>query len=235
MPLSDHLKTLSHHAYYLIGNNSTREELITHINKKFKFNTLGNPDFFDRTYDSFTIDDARELKSSHDRRPVGEMDKKIFVILLNGINSEAQNALLKLLEEPSEYAHFFFIIPSGHLLLPTVKSRLSFIDTREGKKEEGRRKNPENSEVTENALKFIAMSAGKRLDYIKKLVEDISKEKKNRQDAISFLNEVEAIIYKEKGVKNSTGSLEAIQTARKYLNDRAPSVKMLLELVALNI
>ena len=73
---------------------------------------------------------------------------------------------------------------------------------------------------------------------IKKLVDDISKEKKTRQDAIRFLNVVERALYQEKRAKDfseNISTFEAIDTARTYLTDRAPSVKMLLEYAALSI
>jgi pheromone shutdown protein TraB len=49
------------------------------------------------------------------------------------------------------------------------------------------------------------------------------------------LNAIQSIVYEQKGIKEGQKLLEAIETARKYIYDRAPSVKMLLEYVALGI
>lgn len=224
------LKNLSHHAYLLIGPDSSRTELISILEKDQELKTHGNPDFYDRQYQNFTVDDARELKSLHNTRPVGTTGKKIFILTMNGITSEAQNALLKLFEEPAEYAHFFLIIPSAHLLLPTVKSRMTIIaEMKEGKKENG------NIGAIEEAQKFLKLSKAKRLEEIKKLVDDITKEKKTKQDAIDYLNAIQAVVYEQKGVKEGKSMLEAIEKARTYIHDRAPSMKMLLEYVALNV
>jgi len=219
-------KLLSHHAYYLIGSNSVRVDLLSILEKTHKIISQGNPDFFDRAYETFTIDDAREVKHFHGTRPVTKDGKKIFILRVNGITVEAQNALLKLLEEPGEYAHFFIVISSAHLLLPTVKSRMQELKLGVGHI---------NSELLQTAQEFVTLSKTKKLEEVKKLIDDISKEKKTKQDAIDLLNAIQAIIYEEKGAKEGKSQLEAIETARNYIHDRAPSVKMLLEYVALNI
>jgi DNA polymerase III delta prime subunit len=240
MSAIDLLAKLSHHAYLLIGASDTRDELISILEKKHTLIAQGNPDFYIRNFETLTIDDARELKVLHSSRPVGTAQKKIFVLTMNGITIEAQNALLKLLEEPAEYAHFFLIVPSAHLLLPTVKSRMLEITTGEGRREKGERRS-RDAEVIEEAEKFLKLSLAKRLDYVKDIVDAISKEKKTKQDAIGFLNAIEEVVYvdykkrSDTEARNQASPLEAIETARNYLNDRAPSVKMLLEYVALNV
>ncbi len=122
MTLPQFPEELSHHAYLLIGNKEF-SSLIEYLKSKIAIH--GNPDFFERSYASLGIDDAREIKTLAGTRPILEGGKKIFVLQVNAITVEAQNALLKLLEEPPAYAHFFIIVPSAHLLLPTVKSRMS--------------------------------------------------------------------------------------------------------------
>ena len=225
MPLSNHLKIISHHAYCLTGDLSTCVELKTLLNDMHQIPSQANPDFYEHKYEIFTIDDARNLKSLHDTRPIGPTGKKVFIISTHGITIEAQNALLKLLEEPGDYAHFFLIIPSTHILLPTVKSRLLFIEN----DQHTSAVNPFKSD----AEKFLSMSAAKRLDYIKKLVDEISKEKRTRQDAIEFLNAVEVEIYSKNKLRDNKKILESIALVRSYIYDRAPSIKMLLEYVAL--
>ena len=167
---------------------------------------------------------------------MSESGKKIFILTMNGITVEAQNALLKLLEEPAKYANFFLVIPSAHLLLPTVKSRLQIIDGIGRSGANGKTGNDDSTRINLiEAKKFLSLSAAKKLEAIKALVDDISKEKKTKQQAIEFLNSIEQAVYEEKGVKKSKEILEAMQLVRKYMNDRSPSMKMLLEYVALNL
>jgi DNA polymerase III delta prime subunit len=235
MDLSKQLKALSHHAYLLIGGDATRQELLAMLEKQHDTPAQANPDFYDRRYQSLTIDDAREIKSTAETRPIGSTGKKVFVLTMNSITVEAQNALLKLLEEPPEYAHFFLIVPSAHLLLPTVKSRLSFIGNGSAERKDSGAKHTTDDELSKVTKKFVTSSKIQRLETVKKLMEQITKEKKTKQDAIDLLNAIQAAIYEEKGAKTGKSALEAIEVARKYANDRAPSMKMLLEYVALNI
>ena len=236
MNIKDSLKSLSHHAYYLVGDDAKSVELLDTLAKLHKLSAVGNPDFFNKKYQTFTIDDAREVKTFHETRPVSEAGKKIFILTMNGITVEAQNAMLKLLEEPAEYAHFFLIISSAHLLLPTVKSRLSFISDFGWTSQTS--KIVTDAELFKVTRIFVTSTPAKRLEIIKTLLDDISKEKKTKQDAIDLLNSIQAAIYKDKGLSKGSETVktfEAIEAARKYIYDRAPSVKMLLEYVALNI
>ncbi len=217
------LPHLSYHSHYLVGSDALRAELKTILEDVHEITSRGNPDFFDAIYETFTIDDSRQLREMHGVRPVHISGKKIFIISMDGITIEAQNALLKLLEEPAEYAYFFLIIPSAHLLLPTVKSRMIPIETSSEK------------ENTGEGEKFLKLSVAKRLDMIKGLLDDISKEKKTKQDAIHFLNEIEAVLYAKQGVGKAQGALRTLDMAKKYSSDRAPSLKMLLESVALSV
>jgi DNA polymerase III delta prime subunit len=259
MKSADPFNNLSHHAYLLVGDSVTRDELLFLLEKKYGITSVGNSDFYTRNYETFTIDDSRELKVLHSSRPVGEdqvggnkkvprvevsrkvdtlniSEKKIFVLTTNGITAEAQNALLKLFEEPAEYAHFFLIIPSAHVLIPTMKSRMSEVQISITK----------NNQIPhtyfDQARLFLNATQSKKLEIVKKIAEDISKDlpagrqgKVSKQDAIYFLNELQQLIYVEKGSKEGKSQLEAIEIARNYLNDRAPSVKMLLEYVALSM
>ena len=65
-------------------------------------------------------------------------------------------------------------------------------------------------------------------------MEEITKEKRTKQDAVDVLNAIQEAIH-AKGLKGNNGALEAIETSRKYMNDRSPSLKMLLEYVALSV
>ena len=229
---------LSHHANLIIGDTTTRDQLIFSLEKEHKIIAQGNPDFYTRNYEVLTIDDARQIKSLHSSRPLLDVDKKnpgagkkIFVLTMNGITVEAQNAMLKLLEEPAEYAHFFLIIPSAHLLLPTIKSRMSEISIT-------KRQEPNKTQVQliAEVQAFLKATQIKRLEIVKKLVDEISKEKKTKQDAIDFLDAIQTVFYSaKKPSKDTEANYQAIEVARNYLNDRAPSVKMLLEYVALNV
>jgi hypothetical protein len=78
--------------------------------------------------DTFTIAEARSLKSAIFVRPQ-EGDLAVFVIAVRTIASEAQQALLKILEEPPAHSRLYIVVPQLDVLLPTVRSRLQLENT----------------------------------------------------------------------------------------------------------
>lgn len=85
---------------------------------------------------SIKIDTVRELRRQAFVVP-NEADYKIFLILeASGMGEEAQNALLKLIEEPPRFTRFILACASKEQLLPTIQSRVTayFLgDTGQGK------------------------------------------------------------------------------------------------------
>lgn len=76
---------------------------------------------------SIGVDRIRELSKDVYIRPF-ESENKVYIIEDGAaLTAEAQNAMLKILEEPPEYAFFIIITPSSALLLPTVISRCSCV------------------------------------------------------------------------------------------------------------
>lgn len=74
-------------------------------------------------HDTFGIDEARQLASDAQLRPAnGEASR--FVISTGFITHEAQNALLKLFEEPPADTFFTLVVPQSLQLLPTLQSRI---------------------------------------------------------------------------------------------------------------
>lgn len=94
-----------------------------------KYQKGGHPDVFETDgtkgkSKSFTVDSVREIRSNAFIVP-NESDKKIY-ILKNGqnMNEQAQNALLKILEEPPSYVYFIIVTTSKSTMLETVLSRV---------------------------------------------------------------------------------------------------------------
>lgn len=73
------------------------------------------------------VEAARKVCAQAVKKPYGN-SKKVFIIPDGeNLTVEAQNALLKTLEEPPEFVVFIIIIPSASQLLPTITSRSSTI------------------------------------------------------------------------------------------------------------
>lgn len=90
-----------------------------------EFNTNNNPDFsiLDPEGNSIKIDQIRELTKKVYEKPVVS-NRKVYIINdSNYMTKEAQNSLLKTLEEPPEYITIILITSNENLFLPTIKSR----------------------------------------------------------------------------------------------------------------
>lgn len=71
--------------------------------------------------DEFKVDDARlVMREAY----IAEESKKHLIIVATTYRMEAQNALLKLLEEPPRNIVFILIAKSKTALLPTIRSRM---------------------------------------------------------------------------------------------------------------
>ena len=75
------------------------------------------------TAKSFHIDEVRWVRSDAHIRP-NEADRKVYILKkVHNMSDGAQNALLKILEEPPPYVFFILTCESGATLLPTILSR----------------------------------------------------------------------------------------------------------------
>lgn len=210
-----------HHAYFIEGEKDIiLPELLSFIEKKVKVPIKACADFYHQEYESFGIDDSRELRRLSSRKAIVG-NKKIFVLTFNTITHEAQNALLKLFEEPTPNTHFFIVTLNADKILSTLKSRM-FVVHRNYVAEK-------KNKLSEN---FFNLSPKERLDFIKDMVEN-----KDKNKAMELLNGLEASIYKKSQKKGLDSEnikiLKEIGIVRNYMGDRSPSIKMLLEHIAL--
>ena len=92
------------------------ESLKAKLESEFGINNLR---FF--ISDDFLLENAKEVIAE---AYIAEKDEKILVIHANSFRTEAQNALLKIIEEPPRNIKFIIVTQSKNLLLPTIRSRM---------------------------------------------------------------------------------------------------------------
>lgn len=207
-----------HHAYCLYGPApEIFENLKLFLEGELKIETVGNPDFWQADFESFGVEESRELINRQLLKSAGG-GKKIIIVKTPSITWEGQSALLKVFEEPTRETHFFLILPSVERLLPTFKSRLMIVPF-VGTKDE---------DLSPEVQKFLKANLAQKFEISKKMAEQ-----KDAQLAIRFLNLLEENLAGESVVKNQK-TLSAILQAKNYLSDRAPSIKMLLDWVAMS-
>jgi DNA polymerase III delta prime subunit len=200
-----------HHAYLIEGSENKVREIFALL-ESWGFVAQANPDLFYKTYETFGIDEARELKQIQSEKSLG--GKRFFVITTQNMTTEAMQALLKVFEEPTPGNHFFIVLPDADAVLPTLLSRFFVI---RGTKE---------ASILE-AEKFLSLSPKGRLDFIKKFAKD-----HGREDATKLVAGLEAVMKKN---NRPTEEFSGLFAARRDLSSRGASVKMILEHLALNL
>jgi DNA polymerase III delta prime subunit len=222
MNLSQYIKYLEHHAYFIHSFKDVVDKLKYFLKDKFNIDHSQNPDFYHEKFETFGINESRALKDRHSSKGYREDLKRIFIIEISNITHEAQNALLKIFEEPHENSHFFIVMPSAELLLPTLRSRL-FILPREME--------IQDYENDKEIKDFLKLSRKEKIDYVDDIAKRISDEEIDKSYAINFLNNLSIVLYQDK--EKNKSSLKAIIKVLDYINDRGASVKQLLEYIAL--
>lgn len=222
---------LLHHAYCILGNSyDVTNELEKLFKKELNFSTVNNPDFWYGEFDVMDIEDSRVIKSSHQNKPTAG-DKKIFVVSANFITEKAQNAMLKLFEEPRGDTHFFLVLPSLNNIISTFRSRLFIIDT-------------SGAEISLiNPRNFLNMNIGDRMKEVKKICESISDEEESKIEIIKFINSLEVALHADlrgldadkrgKMPMEKLRMFEELENIRQYAGEQSPSLKMLLEHISL--
>jgi DNA polymerase III delta prime subunit len=207
-------KDTLHHAYFIEGDRaSILAEIESFLQAAFKLTRHGNPDVHYAEHDSFGIDEGRALQTMQSMKPViGE--KKVFIVYVNSITSEAQNSLLKVFEEPTPGTHFFVISTSQRILLPTLRSRMVVVTHQSAQK----------TDMRGEARKFIPMSPKARLEFVAPMLEE-----KDKAKAEEFLQAIVSELHRT----GNMASIKEILLLIRYLKDRSPSLKLVLERIAL--
>ena len=171
-------------------------------------------------YDTLLVDQAREIIDLANRR-IANSKKNLFFIKTNSINHQAQNSLLKSLEEPTPGLHFFFIIPELNNILPTVLSRaLVFHEEKD------------LSKIVDE--EFLKLKTSEQIKYVEKLAAEIKDDKKTKQDALNFVDSLIEILDSDLDFKTQfPEKLATILELRSFISDNGSSVKSLLEAIVL--
>lgn len=162
---------MAHHAYLYIG---THEAGIA-ASRRFAVANLGiegdaHPDLAVFSYEGlFPIEHARRIITFASQAPV-QGDKKLIVIAAGRLFPPAQNALLKLFEEPSEGTTLILIVPAIGMLLSTLRSRLIELPKEEGG-------------IDEAAQTFLLATRVEREKIVAKLLARVKSDKDEEKQA----------------------------------------------------
>ena len=231
-----------HHAFVIeegaeegivVAQTWVEEELGMKVkNPSAKFGA-GNPDVVVLRYGLLSVEDVRRVSELAASAPFAG-EHKVVIIAASRAYHEAQNALLKLFEEPPVGVYIFFVLSSLGGLLPTLRSRVQILKHEaRSTKSETRTKHEINP-----AEEFLKANKEKRSVIIKKLTsgKDEEEKRENREEVIAILNGIEVVAYASgRTTSRHRKLLEDIQILRGYLHDRSAPVKMILEHLSLVI
>lgn len=183
----------------------------------------GNPDYREATLETFGIDESRDLKERAAQRPVGG-DVQVFVVVAERLTLPAQNALLKILEEPLASTYLFFVVPHAERLLGTLRSRVrvEHVVPQSTGEDDG------------ESTRFLAALPALRIQMVERFY---LKAEKDRLGAEQFLNTLERHVRGELlqgGAARARALIRLceIQTVRSYAALPSSSPKLILEHLA---
>lgn len=177
---------------YLIagGNEKDRLKETEKLTGKKIPSLTGNPDFILLQAEeggSIGVDEARLLQKKLSLKPFQEKQKIALIIEAQDLTTEAQNALLKTLEEPNATSLIILTAPDSFWLLPTIVSRCRVVQlpTKIGIE----LKENEFQEISETFNLILNSSIGRRLKIIEE--RGIAKE---REIAILWLDKLSFVV-----------------------------------------
>lgn len=170
-----------------------------------KFENNNNPDFkyIEPDGNNIKIDQIRNMNSKIMEKPIIS-EKKVYIINdCEKMTKEAQNSLLKTLEEPPEYAVIILICSKESELLNTIKSRCTKILFNDLTKDEIIKylKANKYENIDEKLLELSQGSIKKAIQVISN--KELYQKLENLVNKLTYMNKIEFInendfLYKEK-------------------------------------
>ena len=202
-----------HHVYIL--ENWTEKDILE-VTDEIKKVLVKDVDVNDIFFDNFGNLNIKEVRNIKEKAYISAIKKvKLFFIKISDITREAENALLKLFEEPPSNSHFFIFSPD----IKFSKTILSRVIKIKG----------QNDEENQDIKKFLKMSIGEKIEMAKK-ISDKTKEDRDKNEILDFLSALEKeIINRNSKDKKISGILREIEISKNFLRDKSASIKMILE------
>ena len=206
------------HSYLFTGPEGIgKKQIAIEFSKKLlKSQTENNPDFdcIEPEGNVIKINQIRDLQIKVQEKPIKCLRKVYIINDADKMTTEAQNCLLKTLEEPPEFVILILIGANENAFLSTIKSRCMSIHFESIKDEEMKQFLLEkyNLQVTETILQMFQGSISKAIELkekietyenIKLLIENMDK-----LDLIDIMEKAQ-ILYQSK---------EEIQKMLEYIN-----------------
>ncbi len=207
-----------HHAYLLVGNvEKVLKELKENLKRDLKIDIdKSDSDFLLYKKEVWTIEDSRNFKTESIYRPI-KNQRRIIIICTESIILEAEQALLKVFEEPVDNVSIFFIIQNDSNLLDTFVSRFARLETA-----------CEKDDFLPWAKDFINASFSKRQKIVTEILKKHEEGLVKKEEIENYITALGQLIKKEKN-KLWEDKLEYIYKSLSWTRSRSPSLKIILE------
>lgn len=147
---------------------------------------------------TFSVEMVRNLQAELSYATFQGKVRHIVLVDIHQSSLEAQNAMLKLLEEPPKKTQFWLITPHPQSLLPTITSRVAEISTSAKSKEA----TPKLSTEVAQLLKNIKQTSYRELI-------DLAEQYKDRADAHSLVTQLIQVIHQQLSERPSSALVTA--------------------------
>lgn len=232
-------------AKMILCNEKSQEKPCNKCKSCIQFSSGNNPDFFlvEPEGNSIKINQVRQLMKTTLEKPV-ESNKKVYIINnAHTMTKEAQNCILKTLEEPPEYVVIILIASGENNILTTIKSRctkLYFNSLSDDEIKQYINKKLNINVYDDEILKLCNGSITKAEEVVQKQellekikhfiinIEEISqldfiKQSQilndNKEDVLLILEYIYIILfYKAKRVSNINGYINAMKVVQEAIN-----------------
>jgi hypothetical protein len=186
-----------------------------------------HPDLSVLEYGLFSVEDARTVATFAGQSPM-RGSARLVAIATGRLFHEAQNALLKLFEEPAPGVTLVLIVPTEGILLPTLRSRLQPLPA------------PEGARPREDAgAAFLAATQAEREKLVAKLLartkSDKDAEKQAaRLEAASLVDGLTRAVYsmRREGKGDAHELNRALSDLSRFaplMHDRSTPLKLVFE------
>lgn len=192
------------------------KEIASILATTFEKEGINHPDLLYFKDDSkLGIEQARNIKTHLSLKPYSAHGRGVILETASNLTLEAQNALLKTLEELPNKALFILGVKSELDLLPTVLSRCQIIHLDPGSHKTSKSEKEVNSEIE----KLLSFSTEERFFYVEKL-----------KDKDQFLKDL--VFYFHQDPKQYALFLAELLQAEKWANQNV-NIRAILEYLML--
>ena len=199
---------------YIIANKKERlqkQELKRLLLKLFGKEISDSPDIHilnPEDKNSIGIEEVKELQQSMRFKPFQEEVQAGIILNAQKLTHQAQNSMLKSLEDSSETSVYVLCVDNEKNLLPTIRSRGVILYP---KREEGTNEVTADNSETENVMEtFFELSPIEQFNIIEEYSE-------NKENSLTFINGIEETLREELELDIKNGNIDSSQRNLEFL------------------